>query len=67
MSSKRRWCPSLIPAFSLVAGLGGASVISHHTADTVEVHVAAAKVAAGTAWAFTTSAGIILIDTLWDW
>ena len=47
MSSKRPWCPSLIPAFSLVAGLGGASVISHH-ADTVEAHVAAAKVAAGT-------------------
>ena len=124
MSSKRPWCPSLIPAFSLVAGLGGVSVNSHYPADTVEAHVAAAKVAAGTehmallglcdvpeparapqqpqtlpperqgppdrsewhaepvkvfdnlyfvgqtdysAWAVTTSAGIILIDTLWDY
>ena len=44
----RPCCPRLMPAFSLVAVLGGASVISHHTADTVEAHVAAAKVAAGT-------------------
>lgn len=113
-----------MPAFGLVAGLGGAGVISHRSADTVEAHVAAAKVAAGTehlallglcdapeparapqrpqtppperqrspdrsewhaepvkvfdnlyfvgeteysAWAVTTSAGIILIDALWDY